>query len=104
MQKLANPETQVPSHQAFKALSPKVEKVKEYKRNEKLRSIEHENAVIMNKLVGINRRKPAASQSMSNLSLPPIKPFNIPLYEHENNHIAKRIIESKSRIGIVESL
>jgi len=47
----------------------------------------------MNKLVNINRRKPAASKSMSNLSLPPLKrSFNIPLYENENTHIAKRII------------
>ena len=56
----------------------------------------------MKKLVNINRRKPANSQSSPNLALPKIKKdFNIPLYEDQNNQIARRIIESKPRISSI---
>lgn len=53
----------------------------------------------MHKLVQINRRKPQISQSVGSLRLPAIhKERQIPLYETENNKIAKKIIESKSSI------
>lgn len=82
MQKLSNPETKVPTHEAYKPVKPQYDRAKEYERNKKLESIEHENAHIMNKLVNINRRKPVHSQSSPNLQLPKIKKeFNIPLYE-----------------------
>ena len=103
MQKLTNPETQVPKHEAFKPVKPQYEKAREYERNKKIEEIENENSHIMKKLVNINRRKMDASKSSPNLALPKIKKeFNIPNYEEQNNLIARKIIESKPRIANIQ--
>lgn len=100
VQRLANPETNVPSRQPFSPTRPQIDRLKDQERQQKVEQIERENEVIMHKLVQINRRKPEISQSVGSLRLPAIhKERHIPLYEAENGKIAKKIIESKSSIN-----
>jgi IS1 family transposase len=73
VQKLANPETNVPPHEAYKPIKPQIDKLKEFERQQKTLAIERENEVIMHKLVKINRRKPSISQSSPALVLPSIR-------------------------------
>lgn len=73
MQKLSNPETSVPSHEAFKPTKPHIDRLKEFDRQQRILAIERQNEAIMNKLVQINRRKPQHAHSHAALSLPPIK-------------------------------
>ena len=39
MQKLSNPETKVPKHEAFKPIKPQLEKAREFERNKKMEEI-----------------------------------------------------------------
>ena len=73
-----------------------------FERQQKVNAIERDNDLIMQKLIKINNRKPH-SMSTPNLPLPRLqKKYNVPFYEEENNHIAKKIINTKASISTVD--